>query len=79
MKNHLLKDLPSIDELMKVDALAAAATFIMGEGNQKNPIVIVRNIRSITFNSKDTRSKLFPDKQSDMFAPLLKLFRINKK
>ena len=25
MKNHLLKDLPSIDELMKVDALAAAA------------------------------------------------------
>jgi|SRR3989344_631420 len=62
-----------------VDALAAAATFIMGEGNQKNPIVIVRNIRSITFNSKDTRSKLFPDKQSDMFAPLLKLFRINKK
>jgi len=57
-----------------VDALAAAGTLLMGEGGQKTPFVIARNVPA-TFTDKNTYSQLITDAEEDIYRPFLKLFR----
>jgi len=57
-----------------VDALAAAGTLLMGEGGQKIPFVIARNVPT-TFTNKDTSRELISNPREDIYRPFLKLFR----
>lgn len=58
-----------------VDALAAAATLLMGEGGDRIPLVLARGLDVAEFTNKSSGRKLFPSEKDDMYAPLLKLFR----
>lgn len=63
-----------------VDSLAAAAGFIMGEGNEQTPIAIVEDLDFIKFEEFDpTRSNpLEINKDDDIYTPLLKSIKWRK-
>ena len=62
-----------------VDSLAAPAGLLMGEGKEKTPMLIIRDPEFVRFTDQNTYRKLsFPLKQ-DIFYPLLKVYRRNKK
>lgn len=58
-----------------LDALAAAAVFEMGEGNEKTPIAIIQNASKVEFvNRPPTESELksvLINMDEDLYAPLL--------
>jgi F420-0:gamma-glutamyl ligase len=67
-----------------IDALAAAAVFVMGEGNESVPICRITEVPRISFVSDSTMIETDQTKQdfqvtvdpaSDLFAPLLKSVR----
>jgi dihydrofolate synthase / folylpolyglutamate synthase len=58
-----------------VDAIAAAAVGIMGEGNELTPLVIVRDWPRITYAEQATFTELTIDPDEDIFAPLLAQFK----
>jgi len=58
-----------------VDALAAMGTFMMGEGNEQIPLVIIRGMEGLKFTNKDTRKKLVIKPKKDLYYPLLKSFK----
>ncbi len=60
-----------------VDALAAMAVLLMGEGKEQTPIVILRNAKFINFRRKSTYKRLVIPANQDIYSPLLKIF--NKK
>ncbi|MBX9976957.1 MAG: coenzyme F420-0:L-glutamate ligase [Alphaproteobacteria bacterium] len=58
-----------------VDALAAAAVFMMGEGNEQTPFCLIENIKDITFldhppSGNDKKSVLI-SMVDDLYAPIL--------
>lgn len=57
-----------------VDALAITAVYIMGEGNERTPIVQIRGA-GLEFTTKSTYRKLIIPTKSDIFYPLLKIFK----
>jgi len=61
-----------------VDALSSMAVFLMGEGNERIPIVIIRGLGNIKFTAKDTYKKLVIPPSEDIYYPLLKSFRSKK-
>jgi len=58
-----------------VDAVAAAAVLVMGEGREKIPFVICRGMGKVHFNSQDNYRGFIIDKKSDLYRPILKGFK----
>ena len=56
------------------DALAAAGVLMMGEGNEKKPLAIVRGLNFLKFTRQETGKKLAISAKKDIFYPLLKNF-----
>lgn len=55
------------------DALAIAAVFTMGEGNECTPISIIQDAPHVTFNTQaHNRSEIAIDPNEDLYRPLLK-------
>jgi len=55
------------------DSLAAAAVFVMGEGNEQQPLAIIKKI-PIEFCNKINHKELHIDIQDDMYRPLFSKF-----
>jgi F420-0:gamma-glutamyl ligase len=58
-----------------VDTLSAMAVLLMGEGNEKTPIVILRQRGLVQFTNKDEFKNLVISPNLDIYKPLLKHFR----
>ncbi len=65
-----------------IDALATAASLVMGDGNEQTPLALITDIPNITFKEKSpTKAELAffkPALEDDLFAPLLNLKRLRK-
>ena len=61
-----------------VDSLANFAVLMMGEGNEKTPILIGRDIKFIKFTNKDKQNDLIIPPDMDIYYPLLKNFKKKK-
>ncbi|MEO8065662.1 MAG: coenzyme F420-0:L-glutamate ligase [Candidatus Doudnabacteria bacterium] len=61
-----------------VDALAVMAVYFMGEGDERVPIVVIRDAVA-EFTDKSTYRKLIMPIKSDIYYPLLKLFEKKQK
>ena len=59
------------------DALAVAAVYIMGEGAERVPMVIIRE-SGVVFAQKSTYRKLVMPLEGDIYYPLLKIFKKRK-
>ena len=57
-----------------VDALAISAVLVMGEGNERVPIVLIRESK-VKFTNRSTYRKLVMPLKGDIYYPLLKAFR----
>lgn len=62
-----------------VDSLAALSGLLMGEGREKTPMLIIREPEFVQFTDKNTYRKLSYPLKQDIFYPLLKVYRRNKK
>jgi dihydrofolate synthase / folylpolyglutamate synthase len=60
-----------------VDALAVMGVAVMGEGDEKQPLAIIRNADFVEFTSEETYDQLLIPIEQDIYYPLLKNF--NKK
>jgi F420-0:gamma-glutamyl ligase len=61
--------------------LAAAATFVMGEGKEQTPIAIISDLnKRVEFSNQkpNTTWHMIPP-EKDMFSPFYKIFKKNKK
>jgi coenzyme F420-0:L-glutamate ligase len=58
----------------RVDALAAAAVGLMGEGAECIPAVIIRDWPDLTFNDRAGQEGFIVPPEQDIFAPLLRCF-----
>lgn len=58
-----------------VDALAAMAVLLMGEGNEQTPIAIIRGAPFIRFADRPTHRSLFIPPEKDLYRPILQPFR----
>ncbi len=61
-----------------VDALAAMAVLLMGEGHEKIPMIILRDAKFIKFTNRKTYGKLVMAPEKDIYSPLYKAFRRKK-
>jgi dihydrofolate synthase / folylpolyglutamate synthase len=58
------------------DAVAAAAVVLMGEGRERIPFVICRNVEKVNFNAKKNNYRQFIiNKKEDIYRPILKGFK----
>lgn len=57
-----------------VDSLSAIAVLLMGEGNEKVPMVIIRDAKFVKFTGKNTYKKFVINPKKDLYYPLLKIF-----
>jgi len=62
-----------------VDALAALAVSLMGEGNERTPMLIVRDANFVVFTDKDTYRKSVVAPKNDLYAPLWRSLKPRKK
>ncbi len=62
-----------------VDSLSAIAGFLMGEGNEQTPLLIIRNPPFVKFTNQNTYRKLSYPLRQDIFYPLLQVYKKNKK
>jgi F420-0:gamma-glutamyl ligase len=57
-----------------VDALAAAAVLVMGEGNEQTPLAVVRDLPFVTFQDRDPSEEELQQLQialqDDLYGPL---------
>lgn len=58
-----------------VDALSGMAVLLMGEGNERTPVVVLRDAKFIKFTNKNTYRKFVIDPKKDLYYPLLKIFK----
>lgn len=58
----------------RVDALAAAAVGLMGEGSECTPAVVIRDWPDIVFNDTAGQEGFLIPAEQDIFAPLLRCF-----
>ncbi len=54
------------------DALAAISVFLMGEGNEQTPLVVLRDVPGMSFTNKQERFFLSPE--FDLYKPLWESF-----
>ncbi len=57
-----------------VDSLAATAVYVMGEGAECTPIVIIRGLDDIEFTQKNTYESFVIKPEDDVYHPLLSAF-----
>lgn len=57
-----------------VDSLASLAVFIMGEGTEQTPIVIIRDVEKAEFGENFSSKDFYIAPEEDIYAPLLKIF-----
>ncbi len=57
-----------------VDAVAAAAVLVMGEGAEAQPLARVRGVRGVRYTDRDTMAMLRIPSHHDLYAPLLQPF-----
>ncbi len=64
-----------------IDALAASAVFVMGEGSERTPIAIIKQAPRIEFTEKaPTKEEIDSVKislEDDIFAPLLRVVKLS--
>jgi coenzyme F420-0:L-glutamate ligase len=60
----------------RVDAMAAAAVGLMGEGSECIPAVIIRDWPDIVFNDAAGQDGFLISPEQDVFAPLLRCFSV---
>lgn len=58
-----------------VDALSTMAVFVMGEGDEKTPMVILRGAKFVAFTDKNTYQKSVVPLEYDLYAPLWRAFK----
>jgi dihydrofolate synthase / folylpolyglutamate synthase len=58
-----------------VDALSTMAVLIMGEGNERTPMVILRGAKFVVFTDKNTYRKSVVPPEYDLYAPLWRAFK----
>lgn len=58
-----------------VDALSAMAVLLMGEGDERTPMIILRGAKFIEFTEKETHRKLVIQIKKDIYSPLFSLFK----
>ena len=80
-KKDIFGRIMKISQSNIVDSLADFAVLLMGEGKEKTPIVIGRNLNFVKFTNKDKHYDLVIPPQMDIYYPLLKNFKkkYNKK
>ncbi|MBU2025698.1 MAG: coenzyme F420-0:L-glutamate ligase [Patescibacteria group bacterium] len=57
-----------------IDALAAAATLVIGESDQKTPMALIQGAKFLRFTNKTNKNDLLVPPKKDIFYPLLKTF-----
>lgn len=66
----------------QVDALATAASLVMGEGNEQTPLAIITDIKNIEFRANSPTPKELayfkPILKDDLFAPLFDFKKLKK-
>lgn len=63
-----------------VDPLAAMSSLLIGEGNERTPMLIIRDLAFVEFTDKDLTRKLLYSPYHDIYKPLLKVYRrVDKK
>ena len=62
-----------------VDSLSATANLLMGEGNEKTPMLLLRDLNFVKFTTKSTYRKIIIPRGTDVYAPLLKVYKTRKK
>lgn len=72
-----------VTQINILDALATAAVFVMGEGNEQTPLAVISEIPRITFQdrppSPDEEENIQIAPQEDLYGPLLTAGKWNKK
>jgi F420-0:gamma-glutamyl ligase len=58
-----------------VDALSTMAVFLMGEGSERTPMLLLRGAKFITFTNKDTHRKSVVAPRNDLYSPFWKDFK----
>ena len=56
------------------DSLAAAAVLLMGEGNEKQPLAVIKDL-PVVFSERVSSKELFIDPKEDMYGPLFEKLR----
>ena len=60
------------------DALSALAVMLMGEGNERVPMVVARNVPGVRFTARNYYRNFVIAPKTDLYAPLLKVFQKKK-
>lgn len=58
-----------------VDALAAFAVLLMGEAAEQTPMLVLRGVGLVKFTNRDSYSGLNIPARTDLYYPLLKVFK----
>ena len=71
MKAHRLR----ITQVNVVDALGAAAVFVMGEGSEQTPLAVISDLPSVQFQAREPSAeelqRLRISQEDDIYGPLL--------
>jgi F420-0:gamma-glutamyl ligase len=64
------------------DALASAAVFVMGEGNEQTPLALIQDLSSITFAqnvpTEEELAEFFVALSDDIFAPIFDMNKLTR-
>jgi F420-0:gamma-glutamyl ligase len=58
-----------------VDGLSTMAVLLMGEGDERTPLLVLRGAKFITFTDKDTHRASVVAPDNDLYAPLWRAFK----
>lgn len=58
-----------------VDALTTMAVLVMGEGNERTPLLVLRDAKFVVFTNKDTYRKSVVAPKNDLYAPFWRRFK----
>lgn len=61
------------------DSLAAIAVLLMGEAREQTPLCLIRGTEFLEFTDQDCSTDLFIPPEEDIYQPVLKGFRENRK
>jgi F420-0:gamma-glutamyl ligase len=58
-----------------VDALSTMAVLLMGEGNERTPLLLLRDAKFVTFTDKPTYRKSVVAPHNDLYSPFWRAFK----
>ena len=61
------------------DALAALTGVMMGQGNESTPLLLIRSAKFVQFTDRDTTRQLIYPRNKDIYWPLLKAYKRNRR